>query len=132
MAYSVLRQSNILRRNALFSNIAIKQISSSQPRNIHPLVTLFAKPISRVAAAILGRSARAYWKKLPQSKKDAFKIQASKYRWLGIPCMAIFVIAPVYGYFCSHLDVNPLTGKEFCTTFCFAFTLGLIVLSLYL
>ena len=99
MAYSVLRQSNILRRNALFSNIPIKQISSSQPRNIHPLVTLFAKPISRVAAAILGRSARAYWKKLPQSKKDAFKIQASKYRWLGIPGMALAVIAPTYGYY---------------------------------
>ena len=99
MAYSVLRQSNILRRNALFSNIPIKQISSSQSRNIHPLVTLFAKPISRVAAAILGRSARAYWKTLPQSKKDAFKIQASKYRWLGIPGMALAVIAPTYGYY---------------------------------
>lgn len=54
MASSVLRQSNILRRNALFSNIPIKQISTSQPRNIHPLIALFAKPISRVAAAILG------------------------------------------------------------------------------
>ena len=99
MAYSVLRQSNILRRNALFSNLPIKQISSSQSRNIHPLVTLFAKPISRVAAAILGRSARAYWKKLPQGKKDALKIQVSKYRWLGIPGMALAVIAPTYGYY---------------------------------
>ena len=126
MAFSVLCQSNFLRRNILSSRTPIKQISTSQPRTIHPLVTLFAKPISRVAAAILERSARACWKKLPE------KIQASKYRWLGIPCMAIFVIAPAYGYFCSHLDVNPLTGKAFCTTFCFAFTLGLIVFSLYL
>ena len=91
------------------------------------MVTLFAKPISRVAATILERSARACWKKLHE------KIQASKYRWLGIPCMAIFVIAPAYRSFCSHLDVNPLTGKEFCTTFCYAFTLSLIVvLSFYL
>jgi hypothetical protein len=85
MALSVLRQSNFLRRNALFSNISIKQISTSQPRTIHPLVTLFAQPISTAAAAILGLSARAFWKKLPESKKDFFKIQASKYRWLGIP-----------------------------------------------
>ena len=99
MTSSVLHQSNILRRNVLFSNILIKKISTSQPRTIHPLVTLFAKPISRVAAAILGRSARAYWKKLPQSKKDAFKIQASKYRWLGIPGMALAVIGPTYGYY---------------------------------
>ena len=85
------------------------------------MVTLFAKPISRVAATILERSARACWKKLHE------KIQASKYRWLGIPCMAIFVIAPAYRSFC------PLTGKEFCTTFCYAFTLSLIVvLSFYL
>ena len=99
MALSVLRQSNILRRNVLFSNISIRKISTSQPRNIHPLITLFAKPISRVAAAILGRSARAYWKKLPQSKKDAFKIQVSKYRWLSIPGMALAVIGPTYGYY---------------------------------
>ena len=85
MALSVLRQSNFLRRNALFSNISIKQISTSQPRTIHPLVTLFAQPISTAAAAILGLSARAFWKKLPESKKDFCKIQASKYRWLGIP-----------------------------------------------
>ena len=85
MALSVLRQSNFLRRNVLFSSITIKQISTSQPRPIHPLVALFAQPISRAAAVFLGRSARACWKKLPESKKDFFKIQASKYRWLGIP-----------------------------------------------
>ena len=99
MALSVLRQSNILRRNVLFSYILIQKISTSQPRTIHPFITLLAKPISRYAAAILGRSARVYWKKLPQSKKDAFKIQASKYRWLGIPGMALAVIAPTYGYY---------------------------------
>ena len=99
MALSVLCQSNFLRRNILSSRTPIKQISTSQPRTIHPLITLFARPISRVAAAILGRSARAYWKTLPQSKKDAFKIQASKYRWLGIPGMALAVIAPTYGYY---------------------------------
>ena len=99
MALSVLRQSNILRRNVLFSYILIQKISTSQPRTIHPFITLLAKPISRYAAAILGRRARVYWKKLPQSKKDAFKIQASKYRWLGIPGMALAVIAPTYGYY---------------------------------
>ena len=126
MALSVLRQNIFLRRNILFSSIPIKQISTSQPRTIHPLVTLFAKPISKVAAAILEEV-------LVLSGKNCLKkIQASRYRWLGIPCMAIFVIAPAYGYFCSHLDVNPLTGKEFCTTICFVFTLGLLALSLYL
>ena len=53
MALSVLRQNIFLRRNILFSSIPIKQISTSQPRTIHSLVTLFAKPISKVAAAIL-------------------------------------------------------------------------------
>ena len=99
MALSVFCQSNILRRNVILLSLPIKQISTSKPRTIHPLITLFAKPISRVAAAILGRSARAYWKKLPQSKKDAFKIQASKYRWLGIPGMALALIGPTYGYY---------------------------------
>ena len=83
MAFAMLHPINILRRNSLCSNIPIKKFSTSQTRTIHPLVTILAKPISRIAAAILGRSARAYWRKLPQSKKDAFKIQASKYRWLG-------------------------------------------------
>ena len=26
--------------------------------------------------------------------------------------MALAVIAPAYGYFCSHLDVNPITGRK--------------------
>ena len=99
MTLILLRRNKTFLGNKVLSRVEFKSISTSQPRAIHPLITLFAKPISRIAGAVLGRSVRVWWKKLPQNQKDALKTQALRFRWLAIPSIALVTILPTYGYY---------------------------------
>ena len=115
MTLILLQRNKTFLGNKFLSRVEFKSISTTQPRAIHPLITLFAKPISRIAGAVLGRSVRVWWKKLPQNRKDALKTQALKFRWLAIPSTALVAILPTYGYYSvSKKDwkVSFLTVKE--------------------
>ena len=70
---------SILLRNYRCLNPKVIQkvnISTTGTKNaLPPILFAFIKPASRVLAMILGRRARKWWKKLPESEKERFRGQ---------------------------------------------------------
>jgi len=78
---------------------------------VPPILYLFAKPLSRVAAALIGRSARVWWRRLPSEKKfevrERFLSHRKKIAFAG----ASFIGGLVYAYE-SHIQECPITGRR--------------------
>ncbi|XP_076873373.1 metalloendopeptidase OMA1, mitochondrial [Brachyhypopomus gauderio] len=76
-----------------------------------PLVLLVFKPLQKVAAIIIGRSIRMWWKSLPANKKQLFREWAWRRRWhlTGAGSGLLLVIL----LFCfTHIEESPLTGRS--------------------
>jgi len=84
--------------------------SSSRPA-VPPVLYLLVKPLTRVAAAVLGRSARLYWKKLPADSKKLIKEAALVHKKKFLFSGALFGGGLLYAYE-SHVQECPVTGRK--------------------
>ncbi|XP_026881795.2 metalloendopeptidase OMA1, mitochondrial isoform X2 [Electrophorus electricus] len=75
-----------------------------------PLVWLVFKPLQKVAAIILGRSIRLWWKSLPANKKQVFREWAWQRRWALTGAWSGLLLVTVL-FFLTHLEETPLTGR---------------------
>jgi len=89
----------------------VKHFHTSSPRNKFPLLILFAKPLSRVAAFLLGRGTRFIWKRLSDNKKRSVKdlVKANKGKFL----LSGGVLGGGFYYlYESHIEICPITGRK--------------------
>ena len=77
-----------------------KQISTSAPRKaLPPILVFLVKPLSRIAAAILGRIGRKWWRKLPDSEKADLRNHLRKNRKLiAGSSIALAILLGSFGY----------------------------------
>ena len=76
-----------------------------------PIIYLLIKPLSRVAAAVLGRSARLYWKTLPSDSRTLIKEAALAHKKKILFSGSLFGGGLYYAYQ-SHLQECPVTGRK--------------------
>ncbi|XP_072552245.1 metalloendopeptidase OMA1, mitochondrial [Salminus brasiliensis] len=75
-----------------------------------PVIWLVFKPLQKVAAIILGRSIRKWWKALPPNKKQLFREWAWQRRWYLVgAATGLLLIASLF--FFTHLEESPITGR---------------------
>ena len=78
---------------------------------IPPALWLLAKPLSRVAAALLGKGAKNWWRRLPEYRKtevrDWIRGQRKKFIYAG----GAVTGGVLYAYE-SHIQECPVTGKQ--------------------
>ncbi|KAL7888110.1 hypothetical protein AOLI_G00030840 [Acnodon oligacanthus] len=76
-----------------------------------PLIWLVLRPLQKVAAIIIGRSIRKWWKALPPNKKQLFREWAWQRRWhlVGAGTGLLFFISL---FFFTHLEESPVTGRS--------------------
>jgi Zn-dependent protease with chaperone function len=69
------------------------------------------KGFGRIAAILLGRRIRTWWRELPQAKKDAY---SKKLRGMKGTFYAVGGVMGVCGlsYYVSHLEKTPITGRR--------------------
>jgi len=85
--------------------------TTASNKAIPPILVLFAKPLSRVAAALVGRSARAWWRRLPSDKKLEVRGRILSHRKKIAFTGASFIGGLVYAYE-SHIQECPVTGRR--------------------
>ena len=86
-------------------------LHTSRPAPAPPLVWLFVKPLTRVTAALLGKGARWWWRRLPDYKKMEVKEWARGHRRTFIFSGGIGTGAILYAYE-SHVQECPITGRK--------------------
>ncbi|XP_062858566.1 metalloendopeptidase OMA1, mitochondrial [Trichomycterus rosablanca] len=77
-----------------------------------PLVLLLlTKHVQKVAAVILGRSIRKWWKSLPPNKKQLFREWTRQRRWYLVGAgtgLLVFISL----FLLTHLEESPVTGRS--------------------
>ena len=94
------------------SLILSRSLQTSRPAPaIPPVLWLFIKPLSRVAAGILGKGARVWWRRLPDHRKMEVKVWARGHRKKFIYAGGLASGGILYAYE-SHIQECPITGKK--------------------
>ena len=75
------------------------------------LLYLFAKPLARVTAILLGKTARIYWRRLPADKKTLFRATFAAHR-TSLVLGGGTVGAGVLWSYESHIQPCPVTGRR--------------------
>uniref|UniRef100_A0A1A8HSM5 Metalloendopeptidase OMA1, mitochondrial n=3 Tax=Nothobranchius TaxID=28779 RepID=A0A1A8HSM5_NOTKU len=87
-------------------------IHTSVPRRALPvpLLWMVLKPLQKLAAILLGRSIRKWWRVLPQNRRQLMREWVRKHRWhfAAGGGAALVIIALLL---LTHLDESPLTGR---------------------
>ena len=78
---------------------------------VPPAVWLLAKPLSRVAAALVGQGARRWWRRLPGQRKLELRAWANTHRRKFLTAGTCFAGGLVYAYE-SHIQECPVTGRK--------------------
>ena len=100
--------SSLVRNNV----IVTRNLHVSRPRPaLPPYLLLLAKPLSRVTAALIGRTARSWWRKLPNQRKAEVKQKLFSHRRKFQFAGASFLGGLVYAYE-SHIQECPVTGRR--------------------
>uniref|UniRef100_A0A8C7Y8Y1 Metalloendopeptidase OMA1, mitochondrial n=1 Tax=Oryzias sinensis TaxID=183150 RepID=A0A8C7Y8Y1_9TELE len=75
-----------------------------------PLLWLVLKPLQKVAAMLLGRSLRKWWKALPENRRELMRDWVLRRRWhlTAGGAVAVVIVALLL---LTHLDESPLTGR---------------------
>jgi hypothetical protein len=97
---------------------------------IPPVVLIVLRPALRVVAFFAGRNFRKWWRSLPKDKREHYwsRIKEKKWKILGmflscLSCQASLFYtffsgggavtsAMAYWFYMSHLEVEPITGRE--------------------
>eukprot|EP00092_Neocalanus_flemingeri_P028561 GFUD01031017.1.p1 GENE.GFUD01031017.1~~GFUD01031017.1.p1 ORF type:complete len:385 (+),score=130.30 GFUD01031017.1:323-1477(+) len=89
-----------------------RQVHCSAPRPaLPPLLFTLAKPLARIVAAVVGRGARVWWKKLPQDKRLLFKEAAKRHRKKFVVAGTSLLGGLAYAYE-SHIQECGVTGRR--------------------
>jgi len=76
-----------------------------------PLLFTLAKPLARITAAVAGKAARAWWRRLPSDRKAQLRQGARKHQGkFGLLCGVGLV--GVYQGYASHVLECPVTGRK--------------------
>ena len=96
----ILKKSNFRLQFQLPSYMTRKHISTSAPRKaLPPILVFLVKPLSRIAAAILGRIGRKWWRKLPDSEKADLRNHLKQNRKLiAGSSIALAILLGSFGY----------------------------------
>ncbi|XP_063609673.1 metalloendopeptidase OMA1, mitochondrial-like [Penaeus indicus] len=49
-----------------------RAIQTTRPQNVNPLLVAVLRPVSKVAAVLVGRGFRKWWQSLPKQKRELF------------------------------------------------------------
>ena len=77
---------------------------------VPPVLYLMIKPLTRLAAALIGKTARVAWRRLPAERKILIKQSALAHRKKFISSGVLFGGSLLYAYE-SHLQQCPVTGR---------------------
>lgn len=69
--------------------------------NVHPIVWMFVKPITKLSALLFGRRLRLHWKELPHQQKAVILTAL-----LGATALALTL------YTMAHTETVPITGRK--------------------
>lgn len=98
---SASRESTLLTRN----------LHTSQARHVPSILFLFAKPLTRILTFIVGRGARVWWRKLPESRKITVKNLWQEHRKKVFGAGFMFTGGIIYAYE-SHIQECAITGRR--------------------
>ncbi|XP_066978660.1 metalloendopeptidase OMA1, mitochondrial-like isoform X2 [Macrobrachium rosenbergii] len=84
---------------------------TSRPRYINPILLAVLRPLSKIAAILVGRGFRKWWQSLPAKKRELFiqHLLRNKYKYLG--GSALLGTASLT-YYEDHVVPAPLTGRR--------------------
>lgn len=85
--------------------------SSSHRLAIPPLLLTLVKPVARVLAVVVGRGARAWWKRLPKDHQFRLRLSLQQHRKKVYAGGIGFAATLYYGYE-SHIEECPVTGRR--------------------
>jgi len=91
---------------------SVRFFNSSHPRKaLPPALFTLAKPLSRIIAVIVGRSARTWWRKLPGDKKLLFReaVETHKKKFIFGGASLLGGFGYVYE---SHIQICEVTGRK--------------------
>ncbi|CAF3416917.1 unnamed protein product [Rotaria socialis] len=91
--------------------LVVRQFHTSSPRHIHPLIWIILKPALKGAAWLTGRSARKWYRGLPEEKRSIFfqHLNRHKYKYVAI----FGTIGSTFGYhYSTHIQIAPITGRK--------------------
>ena len=114
------------------NNISECGFRTTSPRAaIPPVVLIVLRPVLRVVAFVAGRNFRKWWRSLPKNKRQYYwsKIKENKWNIAGefflcVTCQESYfktilllggggvASAMAYWFYMSHLEVEPITGRE--------------------
>ena len=75
------------------------------------LLYVFSKPLARVAAFVIGKTARAYWRSLPAGQKTLIRNRLAANR-TNFVLAAGSVGAAIWWSYESHIQYCPVTGRR--------------------
>ncbi|ROT74161.1 putative metalloendopeptidase OMA1 [Penaeus vannamei] len=88
-----------------------RAIQTTRPRNVNPLLMAVLRPISKVAAVLVGRGFRKWWQSLPKLKRELF-IQHLR-RNIRIYVFGSLLLGSAgYSYYENHITTTPFTGRK--------------------
>nr|CAH0110056.1 unnamed protein product [Daphnia galeata] len=105
--YPLVTRRSLEKRN----NIECGFHTTSPRAAIPPVVLIVLRPVLRVVAFVAGRNFRKWWRSLPKDKRQYYwsKIKENKWNIAGGGGVAS---AMAYWFYISHLEVEPITGRE--------------------
>lgn len=88
-----------------------RNIHTTRPRYVNPILLFVVRPISKVLAVLVGRGFRKWWQALPKKRKEVLiqHLIRNKLRYLG--GSAVLGCAG-YTYYESHVTTTPVTGRR--------------------
>ena len=81
---TLLQRPRVLPRHAVILGPAfahqpvLREFHLSKPVPVHPLIVAAWKPVSRIAALLIGRKMRKWYQELPDDEKKKFKNRLKK------------------------------------------------------
>lgn len=88
-----------------------RAIQTTRPQNVNPLLMAVLRPVSKVAAVLVGRGFRKWWQSLPKQKRKLF-IQ-HLHRNIRIYIFGSIIVGSAgYSYYENHITTTPFTGRK--------------------
>ena len=95
----------------MFSKFSREFSTSTARKALPPLLYVFAKPLARVAAFAIGKTARVYWRRLPAEQKTLIRKRLTANR-TNLVLAGGSVGAGLWWSYESHVQTCPVTGRR--------------------
>lgn len=85
---------------------------TTRPRAaIPPIILIVLRPVLRVVAFLAGRNFRKWWRSLPKNQRQYYWSRIKENKW-SIAGGGAISSAMAYWFYVSHLEFEPITGRE--------------------